>query len=225
MGYLPVQRRLYLRFVASRTIKPKPATTMDVEREASKHSLLSWKDINRDTTTDAGSLTGWNKLKGSYLMIRECKMAHGSCHSLSQPLRLKMMNLVSLWTPAPTQFWNLINWLCCLFHFFFFEKWKVFAVYFSRNPQPTETLWSTMMPSMSSSWFSPEDKESDFLVGLQHHLACTLYSAFIQGGCMNVDPTGMTEGLSLLQYPREADSPQYVFFFSSPVYPNLHRII
>lgn len=98
------------------------------------------------------------------------------------------------------------------FYFFFFEKWKVFAVYFSWNPWPTETLWSTMMPSMSSSWFSPEDKDSDFSVELQHHLACTLYSAFMQGRCTDVDPTGMTEGLSLLQYPREADSPQYVFF-------------
>lgn len=44
-----------------------------------------------------------------------------------------------------------------------------------------------------------------------------LYSALMQRGCADVDPTGMTEGLSLLQQPtaagpRESATPQYVLF-------------
>lgn len=125
-----------------------------------------------------------------------------------------MMNLASLWTPALAQFWNLINWLCCLFHFLRSEGP---CHLLSQNPQSTQILWSTVMPGKVFLSVFSWRRRVWFLCRLQHQLAQALYSALMQRGCADVDPTGMTEGLSLLQQPtaagpREAATPQYVLF-------------
>ena len=125
-----------------------------------------------------------------------------------------MMKLASLWTPALAQLWNLINWCCCLFHFLRSEGPRHL---FSQNPQSTQILWSTVMPGKVFLSIFSWRRRVWFLCRLQHQLAQALYSALMQRGCADVDPTGMTEGLSLLQQPtaagpREAATPQYVLF-------------